>query len=94
MTTARTQGRRGNSQEHRDNAAEFYKLLLRWQRLKQQPSKGSRRAAIGLPAAMRADNVASHVREFIMTALDDGTSLATLQALVEELESKRARRER
>lgn len=74
-------------EEQRENATEFYKLVLRRQRERQGAHGGnSRQAAIGLPAALAANAVPSHVRRFIAAALADGTPWDDLVMLVEELE--------
>lgn len=76
-------------QEHRENATEFYKLVLGWQKSR-HGAHGirSRQAAIGLPEAARANRVPTHVRQFIQCALADGTPMDDLNILIGELERR------
>ncbi len=74
-------------QEHRENATEFYKLVLKRQQERQGAhGRNSRLAAIGLPAATAANAVPTHVKRFIAAALADGTPWDDLVMLVGELE--------
>lgn len=74
-------------EEHRENATEFYKLVLKRQKEKHgDPGRKSRLAAMGLPAATAANAVPSHVKRFIAAALADGTPWGDLVMLTTELE--------
>lgn len=75
-------------QEHRDNATEFYKLVLGWQRGRGHRGKAARQAAIGLPTATAANAVPEHVRRFIAAAMADGTPMDDLAMLTAELERR------
>ncbi len=81
-------GRFAGPREHRENATEFYKLVLGWQQAKGHGDRGARRAARGLPAATAANAVPAHGRRFITAALADGTPLDELAMLTAELERR------
>lgn len=72
----------------------FYGKVLNHNRRQGKDSAKAHQAAIGMPAALKNWRGREHVRNFVATALADGTPLDDLILLAEELarETRQAKR--
>lgn len=72
-------------EEHRERATAFYKKVIRWHRQCGLRHKTHRKAAIGLPDAVKAGAVIAHAREFVRCARRDGVPVEALIHFAHEL---------
>lgn len=82
-----------NHEQRKRRAWNFYKGVLKWLNKQGNQSKGSRQAAIGLSVAMKSEKGREHVRQFLLSALKDGTPPEVLLQLSDELEREMKRKD-